>query len=126
MCLLLLARVVSCSGGKYGSIYYCEVGSRKLTPARSLPLAQITDIFSGRHGLIWTKGDALFADEDRCLTFLCKEDSKSLYLEAMNEQMSHDFLEGVRHVFSSAGTPLEEEVFEEKGVHSLTNLLFCL
>jgi len=92
------------SGGKLGSLYWCQPGTRVESPNFWLPLHTITDIFIGKHvkhAPIWGSAIAKDAPDKKCFSIVGKR--VTLNLEGGSKQDISDWMKGINHIMTTAG-----------------------
>jgi hypothetical protein len=85
--------------GKFGTLYWCRLGTREELPNQSLPLNSLTDIFADNAAFRRLP----LPPEQRACCFSLIGRRVSLHLRAQTRKQAQQWLAGVRHVLAESG-----------------------
>jgi len=107
-----------------GTLYYCNVDMvpRAAHASRSLPLSTLTDIFNLHQSRLFAsdRGVVEGSIPKHCLTLVSP--LKELDIEAVEEGVAEQWMEGLRTLLTSTGRRIEEEQAEAEPISAAAQL----
>ena len=91
------------NGAGLGTLYWSSTGSRTKTEEQCLPLAEVTDVFVGKHVEEFQHADAAELPQERCISLRSQtHPNHNLNLVAESAQAQRRWVRGLRKAFSES------------------------